>query len=261
MAFIGAPLDRKEGRAKVTGAAKYAAEFEVENLAHAVLVQSTIASGSIVSIDTSVAKKMPGVLLVITPDNALRLETKKASPQSVKAPLLQDKSIVYQGQHVAVVVAETLEQAQDAAGYVRITYAETPARTVMDRYLSAATVPKDFRNGARSPDSQRGDPDAAFAAAPVQVAQTYTTPIEHHNPIEMHATIATWDDGGLTVWHTTQGVMGAKSTLAAFFGLEPDRVRVICPYLGAGFGSKGNAWPPLSLAAMAAEDVRPAGQT
>jgi len=252
MAFIGAPLDRKEGRAKVTGAAKYAAEFVVEGLAHAVLVQSTIASGSIVSIDTAMAMKMPGVLLIVTPDNALRLQLKKVSSQAVTAPLLQDKSIVYQGQHVAMVVAETLEQAQDAAGHVTVKYAETPARTVMDRYVSAAVVPKNFRGGQRSPDSLRGDPDAAFAAAPVRVAQTYTTPVEHHNPMEAHATIATWHNGGLTVWHTTQGISGAQKMLAGLFGLEPDHVRVICPHLGGGFGSKGNAWPPLSLAAMAA---------
>lgn len=253
MAFIGAPLDRKEGRAKVTGAAKYAAEFDVEGLAHAVLVQSTIASGSIISIDTAAAARMPGVLLIVTPDNAMRLQLKKVAPQAVTAPFLQDRSIVYQGQHVAVVVAETLEQAQDAAGHVTVKYIETPARTVMDRHVSAAVVPKNFRGGQRSPDSLRGNPDAAFAAAPVQVAQTYTTPVEHHNPMEAHATIATWHNGGLTVWHTTQGISGAKKMLAGLFGLEPDRVRVICPHLGGGFGSKGNAWPPLSLAAMAAK--------
>ena len=253
MAFIGAGIDRKEGRAKVTGAAKYAAEFEVEGLAHAVLVQSTVAKGTIEAIDTTGAARMPGVLLVITPDNAMRLKIEQATQQTVRGPLLQDRVISFQGQHVAVVVAETLEQAQDAAAHVRVRYSAAAARTAMDDWLDAAIKPRQFRNGQRPPDSQRGDPDAAFAAAAVKVEATYRTPIEHHNPMEPHATIAKWDGDGLTVWHTTQGVAGAQHTLAAFFDLDPSRVRVICPYLGGGFGSKGNCWPPASLAAMAAK--------
>ena len=196
MGFIGAGIDRKEGRAKVTGAAKYAAEFEVEGLAYAALVQSTVAKGTIESIDTSEAAKMPGVLLVITPDNALRLKVEQATQQTVRGPLLQDRVISFQGQHVAVVVAETQEQAQDAAGHVRVRYGEAAARTAMDDWLEAAIKPTQFRNGQRPPDSQRGDPDAAFASAAVKVEATYRTPIEHHNPMEPHATIAKWTATG-----------------------------------------------------------------
>ena len=255
MGIIGLPITRRDGRGKVTGAAKYAAEFHQPDMAYAVLVQSTISHGDIDTIDTREALAIPGVLAVITPDNALRLDVRDHVPQTIKAPLLQDRSVPYNGSHVAVVVADSFERARQAAAAVRVTYATAPAVTTMDSALDRPVMPKNFRNGARSPDSFRGDPEAAYAAAPVKVRQTYTTPIEHHNPMELHATVARWDDGRLTVWHTTQGVVGAAKTLAGLFGLPQSDVRVIDPYVGGGFGSKGNAWPPMTLAAMAAKMV------
>ena len=121
--------------------------------------------------------------------------------------------------------------------------------------LEQAYAPKNFRNGERSPDSNRGDPDGAFAGAPIKLEATYTTPIEHHNPMEMHATIARWDGDRLTVWTATQGISGAQQTLAALFGIDRGNVHVMCPYVGGGFGSKGSTWPPAVLAAMAARVV------
>ena len=106
------------------------------------------------------------------------------------------------------------------------------------------------------PDSNRGDPDGTVNAGAVKIDATYVTPVEHHNPIEPHATIAAWDGDKLTVWTTTQGIAGAQATLAGQFGIDKSDVRVICPYLGAGFGSKGNTWPPATLAAMAARIVK-----
>ena len=253
--IVGQPVDRRDGRMKVTGRARYAAEFPVQGLVHAVLVQSTIAAGTIVAFDITAAKSQPGVLAIITPDGAERLQLKKASQQMVTAPLLQDKEIVYNGQHVAIVVADTLDCALDAAARVRVQYRQGEAVTIMDQALGQATVPKHFRNGERSPDSRRGDPDAAFAAAPVKIDVTYTTPVEHHNPMEPHATIAAWQGDRLTVWTATQGISGAQTTLATLFGVEPANVRVISPYVGGGFGCKGNTWPPATLAAMAARAV------
>ncbi|MFZ0020148.1 MAG: xanthine dehydrogenase family protein molybdopterin-binding subunit [Acetobacteraceae bacterium] len=255
MANIGQGIDRVDGRLKVIGRAHYAAEFTVPDVVHAVLVQSTIGAGAITGFDLVAAQKMPGVLAIITPDNAPKLHTQGGAQQTVRAPLLQDRDIHYNGQHVAVVVAETLEQADAAGALVRVQYRRDEPITSMDAVLDQAYAPKNFRNGERSPDSRRGDPDAAFDGAAVKVDATYITPIEHHNPMEPHATIARWDGNRLTVWTATQGISGAQQTLAGLFGIDKADVHVICPYVGGGFGCKGNTWPPATLAAMAAKVV------
>jgi xanthine dehydrogenase YagR molybdenum-binding subunit len=255
MALVGKPIDRTDGRLKVTGAAKYAAEVHLPNAVHAVLVQSTIAAGSIVGFDLKEAEGMPGVLAIITPDNAGKLSQPERMPQAVPGPLLQNKDILYNGQHIAVVVAESLEQAQAAASRVRVTYTNSEAVTSMDPLLGQAYPPKRFRNGARSPDSNRGDPDGTFNSGVVKLDRTYVTPIEHHNAMEPHGTTASWNGGKLTVWTATQGISGAQATLAGQFGIDKSDVRIICPYVGGGFGSKGNTWPPATLAALAARMV------
>ena len=256
MPVIGKPINRIDGRLKVTGAAKYAAEFRVPNVVHAVLVQSTVASGSIAGFDLREAQGMPGVLAIITPENAGKLTSPKDVQQAVQGPLLQNGDIHYNGQHVAVVVADTLQQAQAAAARVHVRYTAGEAATSMDAALGQAYVPKRFSNGRRPPDSSRGDAGGAFGAGAAKVDATYITPIEHHNPMEPHATIAAWDGNKLTVWTTTQGISGAQATLAGQFGLDKSDVRVICPYVGGGFGSKGNTWPPVALAALAARMVK-----
>ena len=255
MAIIGQPIDRVDGRLKVTGRVKYAAEFAVQNVAHAVLVQSTIGAGAITDFDLSAAQSTPGVLAIITPQNAPKLAMKGSTPQTVHAPLLQNMDVLFNGQHVAAVVAGTLERANDAASRVRVRYRSSEPITSMDAVLDQTYVPKRFRNGKRPPDSMRGDPDLSFASGAAKVDATYITPMEHHNPMEPHATIARWDRDRLTVWTATQGISGAQTTLAAMFGIDPANVRVICPYVGAGFGCKGNTWPPATLAAMAAKVV------
>ena len=253
--YVGEGIDRVDGPAKVTGGAKYAAEFGMAGVVHGVLVQSTVAAGTLAGLDVAAAAAMPGVLGILTPQDMPRLALDKASPQTVLYPLLQDMAVQYNGQHLAVVVADTLERASEAAVAVRARYDEADAVTTMVQAMDHAYVPKKFRDGKRPPDSTRGKPDEAFAAAPVKVEQTYTTPIEHHNPMEPHATLAQWDGGKLTVWTATQGISGVKKTLAALFALEPDDVVVIDPYVGGGFGSKGNCWPPVVLAAAAARKV------
>ena len=253
--ITGQPIDRKDGRQKVTGTAQYAAEFAVPSVVHAVLVQSTVAAGQIAGFELRAAQGMPGVLAIITPDNALAMKKQGQVQQTVAAPLLQDKDIVYNGQHVAVVVADTLERAQAAAAAVKLRYKEGEAQTTMAGALDQAYVPKNFRNGERPPDSSRGDVKAAFDASPIRFEATYTTPVEHHNPMEPHATIAAWDGDRLTLWTATQGISGAQATLAALFGIDKANVRIISPFLGGGFGSKGNTWPPATLAAMASKIV------
>ena len=253
--ITGEAVTRKDGRLKVTGAATYAAEFQVPGLVHAVLVQSTIAAGRIAGLDLQAAQGMPGVLAIITPGNASRLRVQEAPPMSVVTPTLQDGEVAYNGQHVAVVVADTLERALAAAARVQVRYQPGEAATRMEPLLSQAYAPKDFRGGARSPDSRRGDPEAALATAAVRVEATYTTPFEHHNPMEPHATTARWQDGRLEVWTATQGIGATQGTLAGVFGLTAEQVVVHSPYVGGGFGSKGNTWPPAMLAAMASRMV------
>jgi xanthine dehydrogenase YagR molybdenum-binding subunit len=253
--ITGQPIDRRDGRQKVMGAAPYAAEFQIPNLVHAVLVQSTIGAGSIEGFDLQIAQGMPGVLAIITPDTIGKIAGKSSAPQTVSAPLLQDREIVFNGQHVAIVVADTLERAQAGAAAVKVKYRESEPATSMSALLDQAYVPKNFRNGERKPDSSRGDPAGAFASAPVQHQATYTTPLEHHNAMEPHATIAAWDGDHLTVWTSTQGISGAQATLAGLLGIDPANIRVLCPFVGGGFGSKGNTWPPAVLAAVAAGKV------
>jgi xanthine dehydrogenase YagR molybdenum-binding subunit len=254
MASIGQPIDRVDGRLKVTGRAKYAAEFAVPGVVHAVLVQSTIGAGAITSFDIAGAQAMPGVLAVITPEGAPKLPL-KGGAQMVRAPLLQDMNILFNGQHIAVVVADTLERANDAASRVQVQYRRDEPITSMDAVLDQAYMPKNFRNGERPADSMRGNPDLSFSAGAAQVDATYVTPMEHHNPMEPHATIARWEGDQLTVWTATQGISSAQTTLAGQFGIDPKNVRVICPYVGGGFGCKGSTWPPATLAAMAAKVV------
>jgi xanthine dehydrogenase YagR molybdenum-binding subunit len=258
-AVIGTPLDRVDGRLKVTGAATYTAEQRITGVAHAALVESTIARGRITRLDTSAAEAAPGVLGVISHLNAPRLQQLKsfnvggAAVQTVLP--LQDEMIHYAGQHVAVVVAETLEQAQYASRFVRIDYAAQAPRVDVEAHLSEAYPFQPFLD--IRPDSLRGDPSRGLAEADVRLDHTYTTPIEHHNPMEPHAATAVWDgNGGLTVYETNQGVHVSRHGLAEVLGLPLEKVRVICPFVGGGFGSKGSLWPYTVLAAIAARHVQ-----
>jgi xanthine dehydrogenase YagR molybdenum-binding subunit len=253
--IVGQSIDRQDGRRKVLGQAKYAAEFQAPGMAHAVLVQSTVAAGKITGIDTAKARAMPGVLEILTADNADKLNLQGGAQQTVRFPLLQNNDVLYNGQHVAVVIAETLQQAHAAAAKVVVRYSPEEAVTMMESVLNQAYEPKQFDNGRSKPDTRIGDPDAAMQDAAARVEATYTTPIEHHNPMEPHATIAQWDGDRLTVRTATQGISGARETLATLFNLPKENVTVICPFVGGGFGCKGNTWPPVSLTAMASRRV------
>src|SRR5579872_7378971 len=223
---VGQPISRRDGRLKVTGRAKYAAEFAIDNVAHAVVVQSTIPSGVITGFDLGAAQQVPGVLAILTPDNAPRVQPAAEASNStaidvIRVPLLQDKGIYYNGQHIGVVVAVTLERAQQAAGLVKVQYSGGEAQISMEDALGEAYPPVHFRNGARPPDSRRGDPEAALAAAAVKLDLRFITPTETHNPMEPHATIALWEGDGdsarLIVYNATQYISGTQQTLATLF--------------------------------------------
>lgn len=249
---VGEPRDRVDGRAKVTGRAIYAADAPVRNPAHAVLIQSTIARGRITAIDTAAADRAPGVLAVLTPNNLPKLSSEGATLAEKRLPLA-DLKIHYAGQHVAVVVADTLERAQHAAMLVRISYAsEKPVLSLND---PDGRVEWPAEERKEKLQVHKGDVDGAAAAAVVTVRQTYVTPVETHNPIEMSATTAYWENGRLTVWDASQGVVSRRKALAAVFKLKPEDVRVICLFVGGGFGCKGDQWPHTFLAAAAAKVV------
>ncbi len=263
---VGRPIERVDGRLKVTGAARYAADAPVEGVAHAVIVQSTIARGR-AAIDAAEAERAPGVLAVLTPRTMPRLRRVKADFSGGGAPgggtmlgedrlPLEDDAVHHAGQHMAVVVAETFEQARHAASLVRVTYeAERPLLALDD---PAATVEEPDQFFGEDLQVRRGDPDAAFARAQAEgvvVEATYTTPFEQHTPMEPSATVVVWDGERLTVYDSTQWVVGTHNALARAFGLEADHVRVLCPFVGGGFGCKGWVWPHTLLAAAAAKVV------
>jgi xanthine dehydrogenase YagR molybdenum-binding subunit len=249
---LGARLSRFDGPDKIRGAALYALEYRPENLVHAVIVQSTIAAGRVRIIDVTAAQTAPGVLLVLTPDNALHLNSASSwlgtpGPDGPYRPLRPD--VTFSGQHVAAVVAETFEQATAAAALVTITYDEAPAIADLDDPRAGDGNPIDMMTIAW------GDADAALAAAPARIEQEYRTPREYNVPIEPHGLIAQWHEDALTVWEPSQWIDGMARTYAEWFGIPFDKVRLVSPYIGGGFGSKGLACAHGAIAAMAAKMV------
>jgi xanthine dehydrogenase YagR molybdenum-binding subunit len=247
---VGASLSRVEGREKVTGRARYAFEHEVEGVAYASPIQASIAAGRIVGVDASAALELPGVLAVISHANAPPLEP---VPDAGLA-LFQSDAVAYRGQLVGTVVAETLEAAREAAALVEVAYASRD-HDVELRADHPGLYRPDKINPSYPAHTEQGDPDAAFAAAEVRLDATYSTPAYHNNPMEPHASLARWDAGDLTIYDSTQGAPAARQVVAQAFGLEPERVRIISPHVGGGFGSKGRPRPQVILAAMAAQVV------
>jgi xanthine dehydrogenase YagR molybdenum-binding subunit len=233
---------RYDALAKVTGRAKYAAEFPFKDIAYAYVVQASIPSGTIASIDQGAAGRAAGVYSIITPFNAPKLTV----PGTVN--ILQDTTVFYSGQPIAIVVARSLPEAQQAAKLLRVDYKEQPAKLDFQALLKDARAPK-----RGTPPARRGDPEASLAKATVVIDQIYTTPIQNHNPMEPHATIAAWDGDKLSVYDATQGISGVQASLARAFSIPPANVHVQCPFTGGGFGSKGYVWSHTTLAAMAAK--------
>ena len=255
---IGKPLTRIDGRAKVTGAARYAAEFNQPNQAYAVIVSSTIGLGRITRIDPAAAEHLPGVLAIISHLNAPRLPY---SPHKggidpsygERLHVLQDDQVRFYGQPVALVVADTLVRAERAAAALRITYdAQHPIVGPRDKQAKPIAPEADGRLEA---DNVRGDPEAALASAAVTVDITSDIARQNHHPMEPHATIAAWDGDRLTLWSKSQFVANEQEEIAAVFGMAPENVQVICPFVGGAFGTSLRTWPHVTLAALAARQV------
>ncbi|MCY7357609.1 MAG: molybdopterin-dependent oxidoreductase, partial [Rudanella sp.] len=246
--LTGTPVSRIDGILKVTGKAAYSTDYPVDNLAYAVLFKSTIASGKILNIDTALAEKAPGVLAVITHKNAPKLNINGGIRGGA---LLQSPDIEFYGQHIGLVVAETFEQARHASRLVNVAYEKSNAKVDFEKLAKEAVLPRDNERA----DAKRGDAKAALSEATYKVEEVYGTPIEHHHPLEPHATIAEWQGDKVTLYNSSQIVNGAQGVAAATLNIKPEQVRIITPYIGGGFGSKGGQWANLVLTAVAAKQV------
>ena len=247
--IIGKPNDRVDGRPKVTGGAKYAAEHVLDNMTYGVLVMSTIPAGTIKSIDASAALKSPGVVAVLSHQNVPKMTVPKQGSLRETFLPFNDATIHYTGQRIAVVVADTLEHATRGAELVKVTYDPSPARTDMQKLRGEAT------DTSKSKFS-KGDADAALAAAPVKVDEIYRTPHEHHNPMEAHSVVAAWQNDHLTLYDSSQNIFGAQTALAELFSLPKENIHVMSQFVGGAFGSKGGLWPHAVVAVVAAREVK-----
>ena len=254
----GMPVSRVDGRAKVTGEARYAAEHEAPGLCYGVAVNSTIARGRIVRIDLVDALTAHGVIAILTHQNRPRMrgvdlayKDSTAPGGSPFRPLYSDR-IFYSGQPVALVVAASFEAARHAAALVRVTYESEAHQTDLLASLDQAYEPRPMKIGF-TPPSSRGDAARAFEAAPVRVDAQYYNGVEHHNPMEMHAsTVIRAEDGHLTIYDKTQGSQNCRWYVSRVFGLSKDKVTVRNPYVGGAFGSGLRPQYQLPLAVMAA---------
>jgi len=247
---VGRPIPRVDGPLKVSGTATYTSDHNFPGMLYAVPVPSTIAKGTIATLDTSAAEKMPGVRAVFHRQNIGRFF--RVPPNAdfsividERRPPFEDDTIRYYGQYVAVAVADSLEQAQAAADAVKVTYREeTPD------VRSKLTQEQEPTVG-----SQRGDAAGTFNSAPVKIDETYVTPVETHNPIELHATVAVWDGTTFTLYETTQAVKNHQLAVSAMLGVPPEKVRIVSRFLGSGFGGKLWPWTHDVLAAAASRHL------
>ncbi len=259
--LIGRRLRRVDGRAKVTGAARYAAEFNQLHQAHAVIVSSAIGLGRVMRVDAEPVLRLPGVLAVISHRNAPRLPYRQhkslVDPEiGERLHVLQTDEVHFYGQPVAVVVADTLDQAERAAKALRVEYAARVPIVDAQNPKAVPVIPDIGKQpGLLQADKARGGADGALATARVAIDAAYDMARENHNPIEPHATVAAWDGDHLTLWSKSQYVINERAEIAAIFGLRPENVLVVCPFIGGGFGTSLRTWPHVTLAAIAARVV------
>ena len=239
----------------------YASDFHFPGMLYAVPVEATIASGRVTKLDTAAAEKMPGVRAIFHRENIGKIFRSTSGPGlegliDERRPPFEDDIVRYYGQYVALAVADTFESAKAAADAVRVTYTENKPNVETD--LEADDDPETIVGtwgSAERLESERGDADAAFASAPVKLDQTYVTPVETHNPIELQATTAIWDDSMLTIYEESQWIFNLRGILAQMFGLPKENVRVITKFVGSGFGSKLFPWTHCPLAVAAARQL------
>jgi xanthine dehydrogenase YagR molybdenum-binding subunit len=260
--YVGLPLNRVDGRAKVTGAARYTADFFPEGALHAVAFCSGIARGRIVEIDAATAWEMPGVVSVLTHENMPRLQPLDAddengTPGQEFLPMQSDL-IQHAGQHIGLVIADTLDRARAAALTIQVRYEEQQPwlwNAAGEESAGRAYRPKEVGRGEPA-DSSRGDADAALQTSSITLRERYYLPQENHNPMELSATVAAWQgDDQLTIYTTTQHIYGSRHVIARALGLKDEQVRVICPFVGGAFGCKGSTWPHEFITAAAAKVV------
>ena len=258
---IGKPQRRIDGPVKVTGLAMYATDHHFPDLLYAVPVEATIANGRVLKLDTTAAEKMPGVRAIFHRANIGKIFRSTLGPgfEGIcieRRPPFEDDVVRYYGQYVALAVADTFEAAKAAADSVRLTYDKKKPN--VDTDLKADDDPEVVETSygpVRRLQSERGDPDGAFANAPVKLDEIYVTPSETHNPIELQATIAIWDGSMLTIYEESQAIFNMRGVLAQMFGLPKENVRVITKFVGSGFGSKLWPWTHCPLAAAAARQL------
>jgi xanthine dehydrogenase YagR molybdenum-binding subunit len=250
--YLGKETPRVDGLAKVTGKAKYTAEFQIPNVSYGFIVLSTVARGRITAIDTREAEQAGGVIRVFTHLNAGKLGPAPATgaPPAWSWPLQSDR-VFFNGQPIALVVAESYEQARHASRLVKVTYQAEPHNSDFATVLDRALPDPDTAKG-----KPRGNPVAAMQAAAIKIEAEYRIPINHHNPIEPHAAIAFWQGDQLTIFDKTQQVFGVQAHLAEGLGVPAENIRVVSPFVGGAFGAslKPNYYP--SLTAMAARELK-----
>ena len=262
---IGQPVTRIDGKLKVTGRATYAVDHPIENVAYGVAVASTIGNGRIKTINSAEAEKMPGVLAILHHGNIEKMyhpagNLEESSRPGESRPPFEDENVYYYGQFVALVIANTFEQAQDAASHVYVEYDAKPPEMRLDAAARApmgGSEPSD-KGQAGSTKYSRGQADSAFDQAEIKLDETYVTPVETHNPMELHATIAKWDEdqNKITLYETTQGVVNHHNVASQVLGMPLESIEVISPFVGSGFGSKLFPWPHSWLAAAGARRVK-----
>lgn len=251
--YLGKAVDRFDGRAKVTGSAKYTAEVPVDNLAYGVLIQSTVSKGKIKSIDTKEAKAVPGVISILTYENMPKLKGQKPGAADRSLLLLQDDLIWHDRQNIGLVMAESLEAAQEAANTVKVNYAQEPFAVSCNNDFAA--ISKKAQSPSDRETTKRGNASQALKKAAVVVDEIYTTPAENHNPMEPFATIAHWQGDNLTLYESTQAITTVHDRISGLFDLPTDKVRVICHFVGGGFGCKLTLWSHAVLAVAAAKQL------
>ncbi|MFF6918458.1 molybdopterin cofactor-binding domain-containing protein [Streptomyces sp. NPDC012466] len=243
----GAPAERREGREKVGGTARYAAEFPMPGRAQAWPVPASVARGRVAGVDTAAALAVPGVIAVLTHEDAPRL----AEPDDPTLAVLQSPRVPHRGWFVALVVAETLEAARAGAAAVRVAYDTEEHDVVLTASHPGVYVPEEA-NGGHPAVREQGDPDGAFGSSTARVDVAYRVPPLHNHPMEPHTSTAHWEDGRLTVHTSSQGTGAVRAVLAGLFDLPEERIVVTAEHVGGGFGSKGTPRPDVVLAALAA---------
>lgn len=261
-AALGEPVKRVDGILKVTGQAHYASDYDAPDLVYGFIVSSTIATGRIIEIDASAALQLPGVRAVLTHQNCPDMPLHDAAYKDQVAPggmpfrPLWDDRIWYSGQPVALVVADHIELAQHAASLVRVRYEPTAHETQLDAVLDDHYPPSTEKGGFEPPPKPRGNADGAFRGSEVSIDVEYSVPAAYHNPMELQGcTVVPAEEGSLTVYEKTQGVLNTRQYLMKVFGLPADKIKIVSTFVGGAFGNALRPHYYLPLAVMAAQDL------